>query len=185
MQVIIEIFFNFFLPHFLSVIGPSPFPLFSLHSMLSLLLLASVLSASSTSVVPLPSTAFTYSPLDRWSTRSISRNASTFLSKWGSSTAVAASLVNATSPPFPTAVGLLYGMGSSNGFMRVSLNGQVVVPALNTFGAVTNYTNELVLPLKKLPNLPLWVLAVEATGTWESGSKDSYIEVVGVNVYYP
>ena len=56
--------------------------------------------------------------------------------------------------------------------------------SLNTFSPQTNYTNELRLSLKGLPNNPLWVLSVEATGKWQSGSKDSFIEVVGVNVYY-
>ena len=106
------------------------------------------------------------------------------LNKWGSGTAIAASLVNATAPPHPTQIGFLYATGSSNGYCRVSLNGQIMEPALNTFSQQTNYTNELRLSLKGLPNNPLWVLSVEATGKWQSGSKDSFIEVVLVHVYY-
>ena len=123
-------------------------------------------------------------PADRWSSRGGGPNGSlVFLSKWGSAVAVAASPVNATAPPYPASLGLLYGMGSSNGYARIAVNGQVIT-TINTFGPQTNYTNELILQLKGLPNHPLWVLTVEATGTWQSGSKDSYVEVVGVNVYY-
>lgn len=133
-------------------------------------------------VTHLPAAAFALSPADRWAPRATA-NGTIFLSKWGGATAVAASLVNATAPPYPTAVGLVYGLGSSNGYARVSLNGAVVAAQLNTFAAATG-TAEAVFQLKGLPNHPLWVLTMEATGTWQSGSKDSFIEVVGVNVYY-
>ena len=133
-----------------------------------------------------PATAFTVVPTDRWSARNVSSvpGGLVYLNKWGSGTAIAASLVNATAPPHPTQIGLLYATGSSNGYCRVSLNGQIMEDALNTFSPQTNYTNEFLMSLKGLPNNPLWVLSVEATGKWQSGSKDSYIEVVGVNVYY-
>ena len=129
----------------------------------------------------LPASAFALAPADRWAPRGSGAGAM-FLSKWGGATAVAASPVNATAPPFPKALGLLYGTGSSNGFLRVSLNGAVLA-TLNTFNATTG-VSEAVFPLAGLPNHPLWVLSVEATGTWQSGSKDSYVEVAGVNVYY-
>ena len=133
-------------------------------------------------VTRLPASAFSLSPPDRWAPRS-TPNGTAFLSKWGGASAVAASLVNATAPPFATALGLVYGMGASNGYLRVSVNGAVLA-TLNTFSSNgTSYANEAVFQLKGLPNHPLWVLAVEATGTWQSGSKDSYIEVVGLNVY--
>lgn len=132
----------------------------------------------------LPASSFSLSPADRWGPRTINGNATIFLSKWGGASAVIASLVNATEPPTPRAVGLLYGTGSSNGFARVSVNGAIVAD-LDTFSPTTNYTNELYVPLERpLPNLPLWVVAVEATGLWTNGSKDSYIEIVGLNVYY-
>jgi Alpha galactosidase A/Alpha galactosidase C-terminal beta sandwich domain len=133
-------------------------------------------------VTRLPASAFSLSPADRWSAKA-TVNGTIFESKWGGASAVASSLVNATAPPYPTAIGLLFGTGSSNGYMRVSLNGAEVA-TLNTFSAVTSLVNEQVIQLKGLPNHPLWVLGVEATGTWQSGSKDSFIEVVGVNVYY-
>lgn len=129
----------------------------------------------------LPAAAFTLSPSDRWGPRETS-NGTIYLSKWGGASAVAASLVNATAPPFPTALGLVYGTGASNGFLRVSVNG-AVQSTINTFAPSTSYWNEAVFELRGLPNHPLWVLTVEATGTWQSGSMDSYIEVVGVNVY--
>jgi len=133
-------------------------------------------------VTRLPASAFALSPLDRWAPRS-SANGTVFLSKWGGASAVVASPVNATAPPFASALGLLYGTGSSNGYLRVSVNGAVLA-TLDTFSANgTSYANEAVFELKGLPNHPLWVLAVEATGTWQSGSKDSFIEVVGLNVY--
>lgn len=107
-----------------------------------------------------------------------------FLSKWGSALAIASSPVNATTPPHPTALGLVYGTGSSNGYANVSVNG-VLITTLNMFTRQSNYTNEFKVELKRpLPNLPLWVIAVEATGTWQSGSMDSFIEVIGLNVYY-
>jgi len=124
-------------------------------------------------------------PADRWAPRGIPQNQTIFLSKWGGASAIISSLVNATQPPLPTALGLLYGTGSSNGFARVSVNGQVVAAALDTFAPQTNYSSEFVVELKRpLPNLPLWVLAVEATGEWQAGSKDSFIEIVGLNVYF-
>lgn len=138
--------------------------------------------ASATHFIPTSQIGFL--PADRWSSRGGGPNGTLiFESKWGSATAVASSAVNATSPPFPTSLGLVYGTGSSNGYARVAVNGQVIT-TLNTFAPATNYTNEFVVQLKGLPNHPLWVLTVEATGMWQSGSKDSYIEVVGVNVYY-
>ena len=139
-------------------------------------------SPPNSNVTHLPATAFSLSPVDRWSPRGTS-NGTVFLSKWGGASAIASSLVNATLGPFPTALGLLYGTGSSNGFLRVSVNGAVQA-TINTFDMNTSYWNEAIFSLKGLPNHPLWVLAVEATGTWQSGSKDSYIEIVGVNVYY-
>ena len=133
-------------------------------------------------VTRLPASAFLLSPPDRWAPRS-SPNGTVFLSKWGGASAVAASLVNATAPPFASALGLVYGMGSSNGYMRVSVNGAVLA-TLNTFSSNgTSYASEAVFQLKGLPNHPLWVVTVEATGTWQSGSKDSFIEIVGLNVY--
>ena len=134
-------------------------------------------------VTRLPATAFALAPADRWAPRA-TPNGTVFLSKWGGASALAASPVNATAtPPFATRIGLLYGVGSSNGYARVTLNGAVVAAALNTYAPATSYDNEAVFSLKGLPNHPLWVLGVEAVGTWQSGSKDSYIEVVGVNVY--
>lgn len=140
----------------------------------------SAASAPAVVAAQLPATAFALSPADRWAPRN-SAGGVMFLSKWGGATAVAASLVNATAPPYPTAIGLVYGVGSSNGFLRVTLNGAVVA-TINAFAPQSN-TTEAVFQLKGLPNHPLWVLAVEATGTWQAGSKDSYIEVAGVNVY--
>jgi hypothetical protein len=146
-------------------------------------LLAALTSASAV-VQFIPTSQIGFLPVDRWATRGGGPNGTLiFESKWGSATAVASSAVNATAAPFPTSVGLVYGTGSSNGYARVAVNGQVIT-TLNTYAPATNYSNELVIPLKGLPNHPLWVLTVEATGTWQSGSKDSYIEVVGVNVYF-
>lgn len=131
----------------------------------------------------IPASAFLLAPLDRWSPRSFV-NGTAFLTKWGSSTAVIASPVNATAPPHPTALGLVYGMCASCGYARVSVNGAIVTE-LDTFNTSTTYDNELVIELKRpIISLPLWVLAFEATGTWRPGSKDSYVEVVGLNVYY-
>ena len=133
-------------------------------------------------VTRLPASAFTLAPADRWAPR-VTPNGTGYLSKWGSASAVAASLVNATAPPFPVALGLVYGTGSSNGYLRVSVNGAPAA-TVNTYAAATGYNSEFVVDLKGLPNHPLWVMAVEATGTWQAGSKDSYIEIVGVNVYF-
>ncbi len=151
-----------------------------------LFLSAVFVGATLPSPLSLPATAFSVVPTDRWSSRNVSSvpGGFVYLNKWGSGTAIASSLVNATAPPHPTSIGLVYATGSSNGYCRVALNGQILEPNLNTFSQQTNYTNELRLPLKGLPNLPLWVLSVEATGKWQSGSKDSYIVVVGVNVYF-
>ena len=139
-------------------------------------------SAPSTNVTHFPASIFSLSPADRWAPRG-TPNGTIYLSKWGGATAVAASLVNATTPPYPKALGLLYGTGSSNGYARVTLNGAVVAQQLNTYATSTG-TAEAVFQLKGLPNHPLWVLGMEAIGTWQSGSKDSFIEVAGVNVYY-
>lgn len=131
----------------------------------------------------IPATAFALSPADRWAPRD-TPNGTVFLSKWGGASAVVSSPVNATAPPAaPTAVGLVYGTGASNGFLRVTLNGAVQA-TLDTCAQETGYWTEAVFELKGLPNHPLWVLGVEATGTWAPGSKDSYVEVVGANVYF-
>ena len=50
-----------------------------------------------------------------------------------------------------------------------------MLATLDTFNATTGVREE-VFQLAGLPNHPLWVLAVEATGTWVAGSKDSYVE---------
>ena len=131
--------------------------------------------------VRLPASAFALAPADRWAPRGSGAGA-VFLSKWGSATAVVSSVVNATAPPFPKALGLLYGTGSSNGYLRVSVNGAVLA-TLDTFNTTTGVSEE-VFQLAGLPNHPLWVISVEATGTWPAGSKDSYVEVAGLNVYY-
>lgn len=149
---------------------------------IALLLLSLYISACHSRFVPTSSISFL--PADRWSTRGGGPNGTlVYLSKWGSATAVASGAVNATEPPFPTKLGLLYGMGSSNGYARVAVNG-AVIDTINTFGSTTNYTNEFNVSLSGLPNHPLWVMTIEATGTWQKGSMDSYIEIVGVNVYF-
>jgi hypothetical protein len=129
----------------------------------------------------LPAAAFALAPADRWAPRS-TPNGTVVLSKWGGASAIVASPVNATAPPFATRLGLLYGTGASNGFLTVTVNG-APQPPINTFAESTSYANEAVFELKGLPNHPLWVLGVQATGTWQAGSKDSFVEIVGVNVY--
>ena len=114
------------------------------------------------SVAWLPAAAFSLAPGDRWAPRGTA-NGTVVLSKWGGASAVVACPVNATTPPFATRLGLVYGVGSSNGFMRVSVNGAVQA-TINTFAASTSYWNEAVFELKGLPNHPLWVLAVEGRG---------------------
>lgn len=142
--------------------------------------LRSVVEAAS-NVTRLPASAFALAPVDRWSPRAIPGE-TIFLSKWGGATAIASSPVNETSAPI--AIGFLYGVGSSNGYARVSVNGQIITE-LDTYGSTMNYTSELLVELKRpLPNLPLWVVVVEATGRWQAGSKDSFIEIVGLNLYH-
>ena len=135
----------------------------------------------------LSTTNFTFAPADRWSPRKIAGGATAQLSKWGSALAVVSSAVTALAPPFPKRLGLVYGTGSSNGFLRVTVNG-VVLGVVDTYNETTAYTSEYIVELapnvNKLPNQPLWVLVAEATGAWRSGSKDSYVEIVGLNVYY-
>lgn len=130
---------------------------------------------------------FSFAPTDRWSPRKIAGGATAQLTKWGSALAVVSSAVTALAPPFPKRLGLVYGTGSSNGFLRVTVNG-VVLGVVDTYNETTAYTSEYVVELapnvNKLPNQPLWVLVAEATGAWRSGSKDSYVEIVGLNVYY-
>ena len=91
--------------------------------------------------------------------------------------------MNATARPGPRALGVVYGTGSSNGHARVTVNGRVMIDLLDCFSPVRNMSNEVVLSLAGLPNLPLWTLRFEAIGTWTSGSKDSFVQLVGVNVY--
>jgi hypothetical protein len=136
--------------------------------------------------VPDSSPLWTFWPADRWTERTHSGsrnpNGTEHESKWGSASALIASPVNATRPA-PRALGVVYGTGSSNGHARVTINGRVMVDNLDTFSPTTNLSNEVVFPLAGLPNLPLWVLHFEAIGNWTKGSKDSYVEVVGLNIY--
>lgn len=144
-------------------------------------LLPFLLSCSAAPVF-LPASTFSFLPADRWSSHA-TPNGTVFESKWGSATALASSAVNATAAPHPTALGLVYLSGSSDGHLRVTVNGQVITE-LDTFSAAPG-THEFLVPLRRpLPNLPLWVLSAEATGVWTSGSKDSYVQIAGVNVYY-
>jgi hypothetical protein len=151
------------------------------------LLFGALAAAAAPASAFLPSSAFTFAPADRWAPRPIAGGAVAQLSKWGSAAAVVASAVNATVAPTARRLGLVYGTGSSNGFLRVTVNG-VVLGEVDTFNATTAYTSEYVVELfpnaNHLPNMPLWVLVAEATGTWRKGSKDSFVEIVGLNVYY-
>jgi hypothetical protein len=158
--------------------------------MLLILLALAAASGRASAAAPLflPSSAFTFAPADRWSPRAIAGGAVVQLSKWGSAAAIIASAVNATAPPTARRLGLVYGVGSSNGFLRVTVNGVVVNESIDTYNATTAYSSEYVVELSPnvnhLPNSPLWVLIAEATGRWRAGSKDSYVEVVGLNVYF-
>ena len=152
-------------------------------------LLACSLAAAPPTFIPDTSPQWSFAPLDRWALvhAAGARAGTLHETKWGGATATLASPVNATAPSdAPSALGLLFGAGSSNGFARVTVNGQLVEAALNTFApGAANYSRELRIPLNRsfFPNLPLWVLSFEATGRWQAGSKDSYIELQGVNVY--
>lgn len=156
----------------------------------ALLLPVALATPSNVTFIPDTSPLWAFTPLDRWALvhAAGARAGTLHETKWGGATATLASPVNATLPSdAPTALGLLFGCGSSNGYARVTVNGQVVAEALNTFTpGPANYSHELRVPLNRsfFPNLPLWVLSFEATGRWQSGSKDSYVELQGVNVYF-
>jgi len=148
------------------------------------LALAAAACASAAAPTFLNVSSFTFAPPDRWAPRSFSGGTS-LLSKWGSATAIVASPVGAVAPPHATALGLVYGTGSSNGHVRVSVNGALIAEVDTFSRAAANYSNEFIVNLTRpIISLPLWVLSAEATGRWTAGSKDSFIEIVGVNVYY-